>query len=190
MPVWDYTPIKTHHTVPFPSLLSHYLFHFFCHLKKLLRVEPGQCHPAHDKICSSSPELSENWGSSQLAGCSFSTTWTGGGDRHQSMTGGSTSAEHGIRQRSHACSFKHQMTPWLPVWLSDYWNKGPQTIVGNLNGRRKRHQPGWNLSPRKNLLDHLTGWDWHPDNDGSVLGGAMHWGELFRWSYLWSILKF
>lgn len=131
-PTLNYTRIETHHLAPFLTLLSCYFFHFFCHSKELLRVKPGWGHLAYVKICLCSPELSENWGSSQLAGCSFSTTWIGGGDRHQSMTGGSTSAEHGIRQKSHACSLKHQETLRLPVWLPDYWNKGPHMILGNL----------------------------------------------------------
>lgn len=43
--------------------------------------------------CSVSPELSENCGSSHVAGYSFSTVCTGGGDLHLSTTGGSASAE-------------------------------------------------------------------------------------------------
>lgn len=118
MPTLNYTRVERHRLAPFLTLLSCCFFHFSC--------------LAYVKICLCSPELSENWGSSQLAGCSFSTTWIGGGDRHQSMTGGSTSAEHGIRQKSHACSLKHQETLRLPVWLPDYWNKGPHIILGNL----------------------------------------------------------
>lgn len=40
-----------------------------------------------------SPELSENCGSSHVAGYSFSTACMGGGDLHLSITGGSASAE-------------------------------------------------------------------------------------------------
>lgn len=108
--------IKTHHLVPFLILLSCYVF---CHLKTFLRVKPGQRYPA-DKVCVSSPELSENWGSSQLAECSFSKTWIGGGDRHRSMTGGSTSAEQGIGQTGHDCSLTTITSLWeMKVFQGD-----------------------------------------------------------------------
>lgn len=127
-----------------------FLFYPF---KKLLKNIIQHYHTDKKKMPAFSPELSENWGSSQVAACSFSEAWIGGGDLHLSMLGGCTSKKHGTRERIH-----NWYSKMMREFVRENWS--PLVLAKNPNLEKYHAGPGAPLMKRYILYLNIKRKSW------------------------------